>query len=270
MIMGNIRNRTSDVQRPSAKRAWLWRLVRQVQFEVECQRPKPRRPKELRMTNDEWSRSRQMKSPLIRHSFAICHSSFVILLFLLLTEPPSARAQISPRFPPGSQLQLQVAQPRVDVTSPVTATAEFDPPVVRPGDKTFYRVGLDATESSIVWPDELVAAPPELKLAPKARGMITQMQPNSFRPLTAFVYEAQPMAAGRYTVPSFSVDVSGARVEIPAASLEVVAANAPRRRSGSLPWNFRRRMSISANPSACACCCLRDPMARSRRSAKWS
>jgi hypothetical protein len=55
--------------------------------------------------------------------------------------------------------------------------------------------------------------------------MITQMQPNSFRPLTTFVYEAQPTATGRFTVPSFSVNVSGVSVEVPAASLEVVAAN---------------------------------------------
>src|SRR5262249_30340571 len=117
-------------------------------------------------------------------AFAIRHSSF---LFLLLA-PFFVRAQTPPHVPPGGLIQLQVAQPAVDVTTPVGATASFDPPVVRPGEKTFYRVTVDATESSIIWPDK-PSAPEKLKFGANARGMITQLQAASFRPLTSFLYE---------------------------------------------------------------------------------
>ncbi|HEX4349125.1 MAG TPA: hypothetical protein VH251_01995 [Verrucomicrobiae bacterium] len=135
-------------------------------------------------------------------------------------------AQTPPHLPPGGLIQLQVAQPGVDVSSPVSATAAFDPPVVRPGEKAFYRVNINATESSITWPDD-IATPEKLIFRPKARGMITQMQANSFRPLTAFVYEVQTMETGHFTVTNFSVDVSGTRVEIPAASLDVATNASP-------------------------------------------
>jgi len=95
--------------------------------------------------------------------------------------------------------------------------------MVRAGEKTFYRVNVDATESSISWPDE-IAAPVGLAFGASARGQMTQLQGNRFRPLTAFVYEVQTAATGRFNVTNFSVNVSGEPVEIPAASLDVVAA----------------------------------------------
>ena len=133
-------------------------------------------------------------------------------------------AQLPPQIPPGAQAQLQMQQPAVDVTSPVTARAVFDPPVARAGGKVLYRVNLDATESSIQWPDK-IPAPAGLRLGAKARGQMTQLQENKFRPLTAFVFEVQATAAGHFTVTNFSVNVSGRPVEIPAASLEVVAGD---------------------------------------------
>lgn len=177
---------------------------------------------------------------------------------LLLFAPLVLCAQTPLHFAPGGLIQLQVAQPGVDVTSPVSAAAGFDPPVVRPGEKTFYRVNVDATESSIEWPDEL-PAPGQLKFGTHARGMITQMQANSFRPLTAFVYELQATATGHFTVTNFTVNVSGVPVEIPAASLEVVAANtglpAPRRLALEISATnvflgqpFRARVILPAGP----------------------
>src|SRR5580698_2880140 len=68
-----------------------------------------------------------------------------ILLGVLLAAPLLVRAQTPPHLPLGGLIQLQVAQPAVDVSSPVTATASFDPPMVRPGEKTLYRVNVDAT-----------------------------------------------------------------------------------------------------------------------------
>ena len=151
--------------------------------------------------------------------------------FLWLT-PFLVNAQTSPRIPPGSQLQLQVAQPMVDVSTPVTATAAFAPPVVPAGGKAFYRVNVDATESSIDWPEAL-PGPPELKIGAKKSGQITLMQANQYRPLASFVYEVAAPLAGHYTITNFSVNVAGVRVEVPAASLDVDAKipglQAPRR-----------------------------------------
>ena len=58
---------------------------------------------------------------------------FVVGFFCFLPVPFSLLAQAPPQLPPGGLAQLQVAQPAVDVSSPVTAKAMFDPPVVPPG-----------------------------------------------------------------------------------------------------------------------------------------
>ena len=147
----------------------------------------------------------------------------VVSFCFSLAAPFQLCAQLPPQLPPGGLGQLQVPQPPVDVSSPVTASAAFDPPVVRAGERTFYRVNIDATESSIAWPDE-ISAPAELNFGASARGQLTQMLGNRFRPLTAFVYEVQTTATGHFTVTNFSVNVSGELVEIPAASLEVTPA----------------------------------------------
>lgn len=144
----------------------------------------------------------------------------VFLLFVLIP----VFAQTPPQLPPGGLIQLQVPQPRVDVSSPVTATAVFDPPVVRAGEKTFYRVNVDASLASIEWPGE-ISATPELKFGAGVHGQIVQQLNGGFRPLTAFVYEVQSSVAGQFTVTNFSVNIAGQPLEIPAARLEVVADN---------------------------------------------
>lgn len=135
-------------------------------------------------------------------------------------------------------MQLQVAQPTVDNTSPVTATSAFDPPVARVGQRIFYRVNVDATESSIQWP-AVIDAPAALEFGAKASGQITEMQAARFRPLASFLYEVTPRAAGHFTVTNFSVDVAGARVEVPSASLEVAAQDT------STPAARRLRVELS-------------------------
>lgn len=178
---------------------------------------------------------------------------------LLVLAPILALAQTPPVLPPGGLIQLQVAQPAVDVSSPVTAAAEFDPPIVHAGDKVFYRVNVDATESSVQWPDAL-SIPAGLSLVSKTSGQITQMQAGRFRPLASFLYELEAAKEGHFLVPSFSVDVSGTSVEIPAANLEVVPKNAsipapPRRLSLELSETnvylgqpFRVRVILPAGP----------------------
>jgi hypothetical protein len=178
---------------------------------------------------------------------------------ILLLTPLWLGAQTPPQVPPGALMQLQFAQPSVDVSSPVTATAWFDPPVVRPGEMSCYRVNVDSTESAIQWPDDL-PVPPGLSFGVNARGQITRMQANSFRPLTAFVFETRAAATGHFTVTNFTVNVSGVPLEIPAASLEVVATNAaapPARRLALtisatnvfLGEPFRVRVMLPAGPN---------------------
>ena len=149
---------------------------------------------------------------------------FGVVFRCLLLAPDLLRAQTPPQLPPGGLIQLQVPQPAVDVSSPVTATAAFDPPVVRPGEKTFYRVTVEATESSIQWPDE-IAAPPGLKFGPSARGQLTQFLGNKFLPLTSFIYEARATTTGYFAITNFTVEVYGKPLAIPAAGLDVVAEN---------------------------------------------
>jgi hypothetical protein len=139
---------------------------------------------------------------------------------LMLLWPPLLLAQVSPRFPAQVLPQLQVPQPLVDVSSPVTATAAFDPPVARVGEPVFYRVSLDAAEASIQWP-ETIPTPPELKFSSEMDGQLTQDFMRRFRPLTSFLYKVQATATGHFTVPAFVVKVHGQPVTVPAASLDV-------------------------------------------------
>ncbi len=149
----------------------------------------------------------------------------VIVLPLLLV-PFLLCAQVPPQLPPGGLIQLQVPQPKVDLSEPVTAMATFDPSTVRAGEKTFYRVTVDATEASVQWPDE-IAAPSELKFGPGARGQMMELQGNKYQPVTAFTYEVRATATGRFTVSNFVVNAYGRPVEIPAATMNVVAADSP-------------------------------------------
>ena len=147
------------------------------------------------------------------------------IILPLLLAPLLLPAQTPPTVPPGSLMQLQITQPAVDVASPVTATATFDPPVTQVGAKTFYRVTVDATESSIEWPEK-IPAPLFLLPGAKTQGQVMQTLNGQVRPLTAFLYEATPTTTGRFTIPEFKVRAYGQNVTIPAADLEVHSENA--------------------------------------------
>ncbi len=115
-------------------------------------------------------------------------------------------------------------QPPVDNTQlrNILASAEFDPPVVRPGEKFFYRVTINATQNSIEWPDKF-SVPAGLRLGLVTRGQLSQPDGTPFRPLTEFLCEITATASGHFTIPNFSVSVGGRAVEIPAASIDVQA-----------------------------------------------
>ena len=144
------------------------------------------------------------------------------IILPLLIGAPVLCAQTPPQIPAAAQALLQVQQPAVDNSAPVTARASFDPPLLRAGEKAFYRVDVTATESSIQWPATL-PAPGELKVTALARGQITQFLGNTFRPLTTFLYEVRPAAPGQFMITNFRISCAGQPVEVPPASLDVVA-----------------------------------------------
>jgi hypothetical protein len=133
------------------------------------------------------------------------------------------QGQAPVQFSPGVVAQMQLQQAPVEVASPetVTAKAEFDPPIARPGENVIYRVALDATRNSIEWPESLPSSP-NLKLGPMTAGQITRVEGNKYRPLTMFVGEALANEAGRFTISNFMVACDGKMVTVPAASFEVL------------------------------------------------
>lgn len=168
----------------------------------------------------------------------------VFLSWLLLFGPSLLVAQTPPQVPLNAQAQLQVPQPPVDVSSPVTATTSFDPPTARVGEKVFYRAAVDATESSVQWP-ETIPATAGLKFDPVARGQITRASGNDLRPLTVFLYEVRAAGPGHFVISNFVVDVYGRPQEMPAADLEVLPENAA---AGAGPRQLL--LNISDVPSA--------------------
>jgi len=123
-------------------------------------------------------------------------------------------------------MQLMMTQPQIDVSSPVEARAEFDPPVVRVGETATYRVSFTALKDSIAWPEK-ITAPPRLQLNASARGEILPQVGNKLKPLTSFNHRALPLEAGTYSVPEFAVEVYGKGVTVPAATLTVLPKTAP-------------------------------------------
>ena len=118
-----------------------------------------------------------------------------------------------------------MSQPQVDISAPVTATATFDPPLVRPGEKSVYRISLNAPEASIQWPEE-ISAPPQLKLRRTASGQIMPQVGGTLRTLTTFNHDARATEPGRFTISERVVEVYGQPVVIPAAQLDVQVAPA--------------------------------------------
>ena len=121
---------------------------------------------------------------------------------------------------PDQMNQIIRSQPTVDVSAPVSVTASFDPPVVRPGEKSFYRVTFEATEVSVQMP-ERISAPAALKLQRSVSGQCTSAAGGVLRLLSTFNYRAQATEAGKFTVPAFTAEVYGKPVTVPAAQLEV-------------------------------------------------
>jgi hypothetical protein len=126
-------------------------------------------------------------------------------------------------------MSLMLSQPPIDVKSEVRPTASFDPPVVRPGEFSTYRVVFNALEESVEWPEKLLT-PPQLEALPGAHGQVLALGATGFQPITSFNYRVRASAAGQFTIPEFTVTVSqdGSKtVTVPAAQLEVSATAPP-------------------------------------------
>ena len=156
----------------------------------------------------------------------------IILVIVTIAVAPSLPAQVSVRLLPGQAAVLQSPQPVVDVSSAVTATANFDPPVARVGQSVYYRVALDgASEAAVQWPGA-IGAPPQLEFGPVLQGQLIHVFMNRYRSLASFLYQVQATGVGHFTVPDFVVMVDGKPVQIPAATLEVdESASSPPARS---------------------------------------
>src|SRR5439155_16000062 len=125
---------------------------------------------------------------------------------------PLAHAQNSPPpAPPMVQdplMNLMISQPKIDTSAPVIPSAVFDPPVVRPGEQSIYRVTFNALEESIDWPAQ-ITAPLELQMRPSAHGQILQMAGPALVALISFNTRVRPSALGQFTVPQFVVQAYG-------------------------------------------------------------
>ena len=147
-------------------------------------------------------------------------SAFALGLAAMLAAVLSARAQPTGAPPRDPLMTLMLSQPKIDVTAEVKANAAFDPPVVGPGEQTFYRVTFNALEQSIEWPERL-SAPPRLEMNRGAHGEILRMTGSSYAPLTTFNYRVRSSSPGEFNLPEFQVKVYGKPVTVPAARLRV-------------------------------------------------
>jgi hypothetical protein len=146
---------------------------------------------------------------------------FIWLILVLIASPTwMAYGQTTVAPTPDQLAQIIRSQPVVDVSAPVTATASFDPPLVRPGEKSIYRVTFDATEISVQLPAAIPATPTlELRRTVSGQNMLTVG--GTMRMASAFNYDARPAKPGVFTVPEFTAMVYGLPVVVPAAQLEV-------------------------------------------------
>lgn len=127
-------------------------------------------------------------------------------------------------------MSLMLSQPRIDVESPVVPEVSFDPPVVRPGQESIYRVAFNALDESIAWPDK-IPAPPALSVQPGGHAQMLSLGGPTpvFLPRTGFNYHVRASGTGQFTIPAFTVNVYGKAVTVPAAQLlvETTPTNGP-------------------------------------------
>src|SRR6185369_12514082 len=115
---------------------------------------------------------------------------------------------------------------KIDMDSPVVPVTTFDPPVIKPGQQSTYRVMMNALETAIEWPEK-IPAPQQLSCRAGAHGQILSLVGALLVPRTTFNYRVHPTESGQLTMPEFTVMVNGRSVVVPAAHLEVSATPPP-------------------------------------------
>jgi len=145
-----------------------------------------------------------------------------LLVVCLCLSVVSTVAQTQPQLQPDPTTALLMAQPQIDTSSPVVATAAFDPPVVRPGGTAIYRVTFNAMMDSIQWPEDVIA-PKQLEMKRGARAQMFLPAGANLQPRTTFNTRTRATAPGTFTVPRYMVYIYGKPVTVPEAQLQVVA-----------------------------------------------
>jgi hypothetical protein len=132
----------------------------------------------------------------------------------------------TPAPQPDPLMQLMLTQPSIDISTNVEIQAVFDPPVIGPGQKSTYRVTINAISDSVRWPDEIYAPAP-LTVKRSARGQILQPAADKLRPTTTINHHVTATTNGTFTIPEFRVRVYNQNVTVPAAQLQVVPRRDP-------------------------------------------
>jgi len=182
-----------------------------------------------------------MKDKLLNHNLTLnlnlseeikkgllCRGLLVACALLL-----ASMANAQPQPPANPAEIMRSPQPSIDTVAPVEATAVFDPPVIKPGGTSTYRVTFTAMIDSVSWPEEVIA-PEQLVMHSSARGQSLTTTAMGMQPHAAFNYRTRAAAAGSFTVPRYIVYVYGRPVTVPAAKLDVVENPAPPPRSAQL------------------------------------
>src|SRR5262245_9354521 len=117
-------------------------------------------------------------------------------------------------------MSLLLSQPRIEIASSFSVSAEFDPPVIRPGEQGYYRVTINALQDSVLCPEK-IPGPPQLDIRAGARGQIFQAAAQFLEPRSSFLFHVRASTPGDFTVPSFPLTVYGKTAKVPAASLHV-------------------------------------------------
>ena len=119
--------------------------------------------------------------------------------------------------------QMVGSSASIDLDSPVTVRAEFEPATAALGQRITYRLILSALDESV---EKLTSlpAPPGLKLSAGGRAQSYQPGPTGrLQPQTTLNFRATATATGEFVVPAFTIKAYGKDVAVPAARLTVTA-----------------------------------------------
>src|SRR5437868_6080589 len=162
----------------------------------ETPNPELQTPKTFQIPIQKWSYSGPFGRPCLGVFWCLGFGIWCLSRGVLTAQ--SQPSSVPPQQDP--LMSLMLSQPKVDITTNVSAVASFDPPVVRPGEQTVYRVTFNALEQTIDWPKK-ISAPPELQTEPGAHGQIIPIMGGSQIPFTTFNTRVRASAVGDFTIP---------------------------------------------------------------------